>query len=163
MVRFRESIEAFFQQSVLFRPGVALIGLGLLIVGLLFKVTAAPFHAWAPDVYQGAPAGVVGFMAAVAKVGAFAALIRIIDVFPFTGETNSMLAAVAAISMVVGTVLWLAHLALGWELFGGPPLAAFVPLPMGLTCAALGLVVYVLVWKTPKAPSGAGTPAHAEE
>ena len=98
-------IAGFLQNVVLTRPGVALIGLGLLIIGLLFKVTAAPFHAWAPDVYQGAPAGVVGFMAAVAKVGAFAALIRIVSFFPFFATTQSLLAGIAALSVVFGTVM----------------------------------------------------------
>ncbi len=98
-------IAGFLQSVVLTRPGVALIGLGLLIIGLLFKVTAAPFHAWAPDVYQGAPAGAVGFMAAVAKVGAIAALLRIVTFFPFFSTTQSLLAAIAALSIVLGTVM----------------------------------------------------------
>ena len=54
-----------------------LIGIGLLSVGLLFKVGAAPFHAWTPDVYQGAPTPVTAFMAAGTKVAAFGALLRL--------------------------------------------------------------------------------------
>ncbi|MGH8910884.1 MAG: NADH-quinone oxidoreductase subunit N, partial [Acidimicrobiia bacterium] len=50
-------IRQYLTGVVVFEPGVILIGLGLVIVGLAFKVTAAPFHSWAPDVYQGAPAG----------------------------------------------------------------------------------------------------------
>ncbi len=52
-------------------------GIGLLAVGLLFKIGAAPFHAWTPDVYQGAPTAVTGFMAACTKVAAFGALLRL--------------------------------------------------------------------------------------
>jgi NADH-quinone oxidoreductase subunit N len=54
-----------------------LIGLALLAVGLLFKVGAVPFHAWTPDVYQGAPTPVTAFMAAATKVAAFGALLRV--------------------------------------------------------------------------------------
>jgi len=57
--------------------GVLLAGLSLLLVGFLFKVAAVPFHMWTPDVYQGAPSPVTGFMAAVAKAGGFAALLRV--------------------------------------------------------------------------------------
>ena len=49
--------------------GLLLAGLALLLVGFAFKVAAVPFHMWTPDVYQGAPSPVTGFMAAVAKVG----------------------------------------------------------------------------------------------
>ena len=55
----------------------ALIGVALLSVGLLFKVGAAPFHSWIPDVYQGAPTPITGFMAAATKVAAFGALLRV--------------------------------------------------------------------------------------
>jgi NADH-quinone oxidoreductase subunit N len=55
-----------------------LVGIGMLLVGLGFKVSAAPFHVWTPDVYEGAPTPVTAFMASVGKVAAFAALIRIL-------------------------------------------------------------------------------------
>ncbi len=89
------------------RPAVLLIGMSLLVVGIAFKVTAAPFHAWAPDVYQGAPAGVVGFMAAAAKVGGFAALINILIIGfdRYRGAWADGLALIAAISVVLGTLL----------------------------------------------------------
>ena len=54
-----------------------LAGIALMAVGLLFKVSAAPFHAWTPDVYQGAPTAVTAFMAAATKVAAFGALLRL--------------------------------------------------------------------------------------
>src|SRR5579884_1332057 len=53
------------------------LGLGLIGVGLLFKIGAAPFHSWIPDVYQGAPTPVTAFMAAATKVAAFGALLRV--------------------------------------------------------------------------------------
>jgi len=52
-------------------------GMGLMAVGLLFKVSAAPFHSWTPDVYQGAPTAVTGFMAACTKVAAVGAMLRL--------------------------------------------------------------------------------------
>ena len=52
----------------------------MLGVGLLFKVGAAPFHMWTPDVYQVAPTPVTGFMAAATKIAAFGALVRVLDV-----------------------------------------------------------------------------------
>ncbi len=97
----------FLAANVVTRPAVLLIGLALVVVGLGFKVSAVPFHTWAPDVYQGAPAGVVGFMAAGAKIGGFAALTRILfTAFPvLSSDWSSVIAAISALSIVVGVVL----------------------------------------------------------
>lgn len=97
----------FLGTTVVTRPAVLLVGLGMLVVGLAFKVSAAPFHMWAPDVYQGAPAGVVGIMAAGAKVGGFAALARILfTAFPeLSGTWAPLIAGLSALSIVVGSVL----------------------------------------------------------
>jgi len=94
-------------EVILLKPAVLLIGLALVVVGLAFKVTAAPFHGWAPDVYQGAPAGMVGFMAAAAKVGGFAALARIlVTAFPSYIDTwATVVAGIAVLSMLVGSFL----------------------------------------------------------
>ncbi len=84
-----------------------LAGIALLAVGLLFKVGAAPFQAWTPDVYQGAPTAVTAFMAAGTKIAAFGALLRLFYV-AFEGERWSwqpMLWVVAIASMVLGAVL----------------------------------------------------------
>ena len=83
-------------------PGVLLVS-----VGLLFKVGAVPFHAWTPDVYQGAPTPVTGFMAAVTKVAAFGAMLRVLYV-ALEGaalDWQPVIAVVATLSMVVGAVL----------------------------------------------------------
>ena len=103
----RGGIREFFQDTLLSEPGVALIAIALMIVGLAFKVSAAPFHQWAPDVYQGAPGGAVGFMAAGVKVAGFAAFGRIlIGAFPAHIDTWApAIAVVAGVSMIVGTLL----------------------------------------------------------
>ena len=54
------------------------LGLGLVLVGLAFKIAMVPFHQWVPDVYQGAPTNVTGFMAAATKTAAFAVLLRLL-------------------------------------------------------------------------------------
>ena len=83
------------------------IGLGLLSVGLLFKVGAAPFQAWTPDVYQGAPTPLTAFMSAATKVAAFGAMARLLYV-GFGADRWSwqpMLWVIAILSMLVGAVL----------------------------------------------------------
>ena len=66
--------------SIINTDAMLLVGIGLLLVGLGFKVSAAPFHVWTPDVYEGAPTPVTAFMASAGKVAAFVALLRILMV-----------------------------------------------------------------------------------
>ncbi len=84
-----------------------LIGLAMLSIGLLFKIAAAPFHVWTPDVYQGAPTPVTGFMAACTKTAAFGGLLRVLYVgFDGLGWTYTyVLGAIAALTVLVGAVL----------------------------------------------------------
>ena len=87
--------------------GLLVPGVLLLIIGLLFKVGAVPFHMWTPDAYQGAPTPVTGFMAACTKVAAFGAILRLV----YVGVEGSRwdwrlgIAAIAILTMVVGAVL----------------------------------------------------------
>jgi NADH-quinone oxidoreductase subunit N len=85
------------------------LGLALLIVGLLFKASVAPFHTWTPDVYQGAPTPVTAFMAACTKVAAFGAILRLLYVAFGTSEWTwrPLIYGVAIVSMIVGAVLGL--------------------------------------------------------
>src|SRR5688572_9649161 len=85
------------------------LGLALLIVGLLFKASVAPFHTWTPDVYQGAPTPVTAFMAACTKVAAFGAILRLLYVAFGTAEWTwrPLIYGVAIVSMIVGAVLGL--------------------------------------------------------
>jgi NADH-quinone oxidoreductase subunit N len=84
-----------------------LIGIGMLAVGLLFKVGAVPFHAWTPDVYQGAPTAVTAFMAAGTKIAAFGAMLRLFYV-AFGSDRWSwqpMLWIIAILTMLVGGLI----------------------------------------------------------
>ena len=85
---------------------LALIGIALLSVGVLFKVGAVPFHSWIPDVYQGAPTPITAFMAAATKIAAFGAMLRIFYVaLPgLHDDWRPVLWAIAILTMVVGTV-----------------------------------------------------------
>jgi NADH-quinone oxidoreductase subunit N len=84
-----------------------LIGIGLLAVGLLFKVGAAPFQAWTPDVYQGSPTPLTAFMAAATKVSAFGAILRLfyVGLGADRWSWQPMLWIIAILTMVVGTLL----------------------------------------------------------
>ncbi|WP_051988579.1 NADH-quinone oxidoreductase subunit NuoN [Kineosphaera limosa] len=89
------------------RESLLVPGVLMILVGLLFKVGAVPFHAWTPDVYQGAPTPVTGFMAACTKVAAFGAMMRIVYV-AFAGDRwdwQAVVWVVAALTMIVGSVL----------------------------------------------------------
>ncbi|CAM5476983.1 NADH-quinone oxidoreductase subunit N OS=Streptomyces tendae OX=1932 GN=nuoN PE=3 SV=1 [Streptomyces tendae] len=84
-----------------------LVGSALIVMGLLFKVGAVPFHMWTPDVYQGAPTPVTGFMAAATKVAAFGALLRILYVvLPGLRWTwQPVMWGVAIITMLAGAIV----------------------------------------------------------
>ena len=83
------------------------VGLSLVVIGLLFKAAAAPFHVWTPDVYQGAPTPVTAFMAACTKVAAFGALLRVLYVaFERTAwDWQPIVGVVAVLTMLLGAVL----------------------------------------------------------
>jgi NADH-quinone oxidoreductase subunit N len=72
------SIAYFLSENTVLHPGLLYAGGALLLVGFAFKVAAVPFHAWSPDVYEAAPTPVTGVMASIVKVGAFAALLRVL-------------------------------------------------------------------------------------
>ena len=87
-------------------PRLAFLALGMLLIGLGFKVSAAPFQVWTPDVYQGAPTPVVGMISTAPKAAAFAVLLRITFIgFPTVEHRWAMLLwIVAALSMTVGNL-----------------------------------------------------------
>ncbi len=99
-------IAKFLSTYVLLHNGALLVGLALLLVGLGFKVAAAPFHMWTPDVYQGAPTPVTAFMAAATKAAAFAAILRIfVGAFRlYDVDWRPAVFGLAVLSLLVGTV-----------------------------------------------------------
>jgi NADH-quinone oxidoreductase subunit N len=90
---------------------IFLAGCGLVLIGLLFKVAAVPFHMWAPDVYEGAPTTVTAFMSTSAKSAAFASLVILfVQTFRFEAmPMNNAIAIVAAASMILGNVVAIAQ------------------------------------------------------
>jgi NADH-quinone oxidoreductase subunit N len=96
-------------------PQLMLLGSGLIIIGLCFKIAAFPFHAWAPDVYQGAPTTVTGFMSTAGKAAAFSALIPLVVVLmPMNGTPESaklrmVLTVISVASMLFGNIVALSQ------------------------------------------------------
>jgi len=86
---------------------LALTAMGLLAIGFGFKISAAPFHMWTPDVYQGAPTPVTAYMSAATKVAAFFALMRVFNVGlqPLSWDWTPIVYGLAVVSVVVGAGL----------------------------------------------------------
>ncbi len=135
-----------------------LIGAALILVGLAFKVAVVPFHMWTPDVYQGAPTAVTGFMAAGAKIAGFAALWRIFSqALPgLAADFTPILWALSALTMLVGNLLAIAQknikrmLAYSSIAHAGYILMAFVPFgnsqvrDIALAAGLFYLITYVI-------------------
>ena len=100
-------IQDYLDSVVILDDAMLLAGLAMLLVGLGFKVAAVPFHAWTPDVYQGAPTPVVAFMASAVKVAGFAALVRVFVVTfgPYRLDWQPAVFALAVLTLLVGAVL----------------------------------------------------------
>ncbi|AYF76407.1 NADH-quinone oxidoreductase subunit NuoN [Nocardia yunnanensis] len=86
---------------------LAILGVAMLVVGLLFKIGAVPFQSWVPDVYQGAPTSITAFMAAATKIAAVGAMLRVLYVAvpDLRNDWRPVLAAVAIATMVLGAIL----------------------------------------------------------
>jgi NADH-quinone oxidoreductase subunit N len=95
-------------------PLLLYAGVGLLLVGLGFKAAAVPFHTWAPDVYEGAPTSVTAFMAVAAKVGAFAAFLRVLVFAPpaLAEGWTVLVGTLAVLTMILGNVVAVVQLGL---------------------------------------------------
>ena len=86
---------------------LAVIGMGMLMVGLGFKLAFVPFHMWTPDVYDGAPTPVTAYMSVATKVAVFGGLLRVLETAlgPITAQWFSVLWALAVLTMVVGNLV----------------------------------------------------------
>jgi NADH-quinone oxidoreductase subunit N len=105
---FTEIVDSFNNNIPAVRhDAFILAGVGLLMVGLGFKVAAVPFHYWAPDVYQGAPTPVTSYMASVGKVAAFGAMLRVlIYALPhWRDDYRPVVWVLAVLTVVVGSVM----------------------------------------------------------
>ena len=92
--------------NVLHQP-LMLLGLGMMIIGLGFKLSLVPFHLWTPDVYQGAPAPVSTFLATASKIAIFGALMRLFMYAPATDSEaiRNVLTIIAVVSILFGNLL----------------------------------------------------------
>ncbi|MEM7337956.1 MAG: NADH-quinone oxidoreductase subunit N [Actinomycetota bacterium] len=88
-----------------------LVGMAFLLVGFAFKVSAAPFHFWTPDVYQGSPTPVVAFMASGIKVAGFAGMVRVfwVGFGPYFADWRPIIFGLAIITLIIGSLLALAQ------------------------------------------------------
>ena len=104
------SILAFLRQADLGNP-VLFLAMVMLMVSFGFKVAAAPFHMWVPDVYEGAPTSITAFMSAGPKVAGFAVLLRVFShaLEPLRPDTTLLLAGLAVLTMAVGNVMALSQ------------------------------------------------------
>lgn len=100
-------LAALSQQPGVLTNPILVAGLVLLLVGFLFKIAAAPFHMWTPDVYEGAPANVTSYMATALKAAVFAALVRVSVSF-FGNQGTHLLGGLQGVSHAV--LWWLALL-----------------------------------------------------
>jgi NADH-quinone oxidoreductase subunit N len=137
---------------------VASVGVVLVLVGFGFKVSAVPFHFWAPDTYQGAPVAVAAFLSVVSKAAGFAGLILVLTVAfgPYAHVWGPLVAVLAAVTMTVGNLVALRQQTvirlLAWSSIAqagymlAPLGAAGGPAPMStLAAATIGYVAIYTV------------------
>ncbi|MFJ3487279.1 NADH-quinone oxidoreductase subunit NuoN [Pseudomonas sp. NPDC090202] len=86
---------------------IASLGLGMMVIGLGFKLSLVPFHLWTPDVYEGAPAPVAAFLATASKVAVFGVLVRLFQISPAasSGVLSDVLSVIAVASILIGNLL----------------------------------------------------------
>jgi NADH-quinone oxidoreductase subunit N len=126
-------------------------GLAMTTIGLGFKVSIVPFHMWTPDVYEGAPTVITGYMASALKVAAFAALIRVVLVpfLPLKEDWSTLMWVAALLTMTVGNIIALAQedikrmLAYSGIAHAGYILIGFVT---GTSQAQAGMLYYILAY-----------------
>jgi NADH-quinone oxidoreductase subunit N len=100
-------ITDYLAKNILLHNGLLLAGVALLLVGFGFKIAAVPFHLWTPDVYEGSPSPITGFMAAVAKTGGFAALLRVfVTSFPtLRSDWQPIVWVLAVLTLLLGATV----------------------------------------------------------
>jgi len=124
-------------------PLILLIGAGLVLVGLCFKISAVPFHMWTPDVYEGAPTPVAAFMSVGTKAAAFAVLVRTFTtaLAPLADDWRPIVAAIAVATMLVGNLVALQQIGLvAWDHGGRAAIAFYMLVYAAMNLGAFGVV-----------------------
>jgi NADH-quinone oxidoreductase subunit N len=131
-----------------------LLAVGLLLVGFVFKISAVPFHMWVPDVYQGAPSPVTGFMAAAVKAASFAAFLRLfyMTFMPAKAQWMGIIIVLAVLTMTIGNIVALVQrnikrmMAYSSIAHAGYILVAVAALSIDNTKAASSVMFYTLTY-----------------
>jgi len=131
-----------------------LLAVGLVMVGFVFKIAAVPFHMWVPDVYQGAPSPVTGFMAAAVKAASFAAFLRLFYMAFMPGRAHwvGIVIALAVITMTLGNITALVQrnikrmLAFSSIAHAGYILIGMAAISLENTTAASTVMYYTMVY-----------------
>ncbi|TDV61261.1 NADH-quinone oxidoreductase subunit NuoN [Pseudomonas sp. LP_7_YM] len=132
---------------------IASLGLGMMLVGLGFKLSLVPFHLWTPDVYEGAPAPVAAFLATASKVAVFGVLVRLFQISPAatSGVLTDVMSVIAVASIIIGNLLALTQTnlkrLLGYSSiahFGYLMIAMVASKGMAVEAISVYLVTYVL-------------------
>ncbi|RAU43521.1 MULTISPECIES: NADH-quinone oxidoreductase subunit NuoN [unclassified Pseudomonas] len=132
---------------------MASLGLGMMLIGLGFKLSLVPFHLWTPDVYEGAPAPVAAFLATASKVAVFGVLVRLFQISPAatSGVLTDVMAVIAVASILIGNLLALTQnnlkRLLGYSSiahFGYMMIAMVASKGMAVEAISVYLVTYVL-------------------
>jgi NADH-quinone oxidoreductase subunit N len=137
-----------------FRHPPFLFAIALILVGFVFKVSAVPFHMWVPDVYQGAPSPVTGFMAGAVKAASFAAFLRLFYMTFFAARSDwvHIIIVLAVVTMTLGNVVALVQrnlkrmLAYSSIAHAGYILVGMAALSIENTRAASSIMFYLLVY-----------------
>ena len=106
-----DKVAAAVQAQALSGDPLLLVAMGLLLVGLAFKVAAVPFHMWTPDAYEAAPTVVTGFMSTAVKAAGFAVFARVflLALEPLRAEWTPVLWVLAVCTMILGSVVGVAQ------------------------------------------------------
>jgi NADH-quinone oxidoreductase subunit N len=137
-----------------FRYPPFLLAVALIMVGFVFKVSAVPFHMWVPDVYQGAPSPVTGFMATAVKAASFAAFLRLFYMAFMGGQSQwvGVIVVLAVLTMTVGNIVALVQrnvkrmLAYSSIAHAGYIMVGMAALAVDSTRAASAVMYYTLVY-----------------
>ncbi len=153
---FTGSLDAVVIGAVLgARPEpLALVGVALLLLGFLFKVSAVPFHQWTPDAYEAAPHPIAGFMSVATKGAALVALLRVVPgavaaLEPTSAKVRAALAVMAVATMVLGNLSALSQTNLKRMLaYSSISHAGYLLLGLvaGTAAARTGMVFYLVVY-----------------